>query len=76
MASYSPSSTKGIALEEVTLSCRDGGSQDSSSSFSRLLQPDVRRLEDLRVVEALYRPLSLESLHCQDSLHHGNHSIS
>ena len=63
MASYSSLSTKGIALEEVTLSGRERGCGARFSSFSRLLQPDVRRLEGLGVVETSYRPLSLESLH-------------
>ena len=48
----------------------------SSSSFSRLLQPNVRRLEDFRVMETCYRPLCPEPLHRQDPLQDGDHSVS
>ena len=74
MFSYSPTSTKGIALEEVTLSCREGGSRTSSSSSSGLLQSDVCSLEDLWVVVTNDRPLGLQSLRFQDSLQDGDHS--
>ena len=49
-----------------SLSCRERGSRTSSSSFSGLLQPDVHRSEDLRVVESSGRPLGLQSLRFQD----------
>ena len=42
---------QGDALEDVTLSCRERGGRTSPSSFSRLLQPDVSSLEDLRVID-------------------------
>ena len=48
-----------------SLSCRERGGRTSSSSFSGLLQPDVRHLEDLRVVEARDRPHGLQSLRFQ-----------
>ena len=76
LASYSPTSTKGIALQDVTLiSCRDRDGQLSSSTFSGLLQPDVRRLEDLRVVESSDRPLGLHSLSFKDFLQEGDQSV-
>ena len=58
-----------------SLSCRDRGGQPSSSSFSALLQPDVRRLEDLQVGETSDRPLGLHSLRFKDSLHRSQGSI-
>ena len=75
MASYSPTSTKAIAQEEVTISCRERGGRTSSSSFSGLLQPDVRCLEDLRVMETSDRPLGLQSFHFKDSLQDGDHLV-
>ena len=75
MVSYYSTSTKGIALEEVALSCRERGGRTSSSSFPGLLWPDVRRLVDFRVVETSDRPLGLQWLRFQDSLQDGDHSI-
>ena len=54
---------------------RDRGSQPSSSFFSGLLQPDVCRSEDLRVMESSDRPLGLHSLHFKHSLQEGNRSV-
>ena len=50
-------------------------SRASSSPFSRLLQPCVRGVEDLRVVETCHRPLYSESLHPQDSIQDGDSSV-
>ena len=58
-----------------SISCRDRGGQPSSSSFSGLLQLDVRCLEDLRVVETSDRPLGLHSLRFKDSLQEGDQSV-
>ena len=45
-----------------SLSCRDRAGRTSSSSSSGLLQPDVHRSEDLRVVEFSGGPLGLQPL--------------
>ena len=57
-------------------SCSEGCDGACSSSFSRLLQPNVHRLEDFRVVETSHRPLCPEPLRQQDPLQDGDHSIS
>ena len=59
MASSSPTSTKGLSLVEK------GAVEPATLPSPGFLQPDVRRLEDLRVVEASDRPLGLQSLHFQ-----------
>ena len=58
-----------------SISCRDRGGRPSSSSFSGLLQPDVRCLEDLRVVVTSDRPFGLHSLSFKVSLQEGDHSV-
>ena len=60
----------------ISISFRDRGGRPSSSSFSGLLQPDVRHWEDLRVMETSDRPLGLHSLCFTDSLQQGDQSVS
>ena len=56
--------------------CREGRGRARPSSFSGLLQPYVRRLEDFRVVETSYRLLCPEPFRQQDTIQDGNHSVS
>ena len=46
-----------------------------STPFSRLLQPSVRRVEDLGVMESGHRPLPSQSLCGRVSLPDGDHSV-
>ena len=73
LPSYSPTSIKGAALEEVTLG--QGCCGACSTPFSRLLQPSVRRVEDLGVMAFGHRPLPSQSLCRRVSLPDGDHSV-
>ena len=71
LPSYHPSSTKGVALREVT-QVRSGA---CSPAFSRFLQPAVCCLEDLRVLETRHRSLDPQLVCGRSSLPHGDHSV-
>ena len=76
MPSYSPTSIKGAALEEVTLGLIVKGCCGACSTpFSKLLQPSVRCVEDLGVVASGHRPLPSQSLCGRVSLSDGDHSV-
>ena len=72
MLLYSPQSIKGKALEEVDpFSCREGHG-GARSSFSGLLQPVIRGVEDLRVLAAGDQSFAVELISQQDSIQDGN----
>ena len=76
MPSYNPVSTRGVALEEVTLGLiAKGAVEASSTSISGLLQPSVCRVEDLRVVASGHRPLPPQSLCGCVPLSDGDHPV-
>ena len=54
---------------------RQGCSGACSSSVSRLLQPPVCRLKDLRVVETGHRPVSSQPLRGRIALPHGDYPV-
>ena len=77
MPSYNPSSTKGVALEEVTLDLIAKGAVELAPLPSlRLLQPSVRGLENLRVVASGHRSPDPQSLRGCVTLPDGDHSVS
>ena len=55
--------------------CGQVRSGASSSAVSRLLQPAVRSLEDLRVLETSYRSLDPQLVRGRSSLPHGDHPV-
>ena len=72
---HNPLSTKGVALEEVTLSLITKCGGTCSTSISGLLQPSVCGMEDLGVVASSHRPLHPQSLRGCVALSDGDHPV-
>ena len=76
LPSYSPTSIKGAALEEVTLGLIAKGAVELAPfPFSWLLLPSVRSVEDLGVLASSHRPFPSQSLCGRVPLSDGDHSV-
>ena len=76
MPSYNPLSTKGVALEEVTLDLVTKGAVELAPLPSPgFYSPSVCRVEDLGVVASSHRPLHPQSLRGCVALSDGDHPV-
>ena len=75
LPSYSPSSPKGVALREEVVALLAKGAIEPAPPLSGLLQPPVRRVEDIGLVEACDRIVPSQWVRPSNTFQDGDQSV-